>query len=458
MDSRIIVVDDDQDYLEILKRRLNAFGFKNVRAESDPVKAASMFEKEDVFDIAVIDMTMPGMNGIELLEIIKTTSPATECIMVTAVNEARVAVECIKKGAYDYLVKPVSEQDLLVSVRRALERKRLLDILDIEKSKHLPELVHKDAFEPIVTRSRNVLRILKEAELHAGSDVPVLITGESGTGKELLARAIHDSSPRSEFHFTPLNMASLTGSLFESEFFGHTKGAFTGAHDRRAGYLEHTNGGTLFLDEIGDMPLELQGKLMRVLQDGEYIRLGSNRSQRADIRFIAATNENLDRLMARKMFRKDLYYRIRGGRLHLPPLRERKDDIPLLINRFTEQYCGPDKYSAIEEEAMSLLMSYNYPGNIRELRSVIQSAANLAQGRPISVNFLPNHLRKQKSELSNHHHSASEPDAVISLAKVEKNYILKIYKQSGKNKSKTSRLLGIGLNTLRRKLKSYGAE
>ena len=233
-------------------------------------------------------MTMPDMDGIGLLEIIKSNRPQTECVMVTAVNEARVVVECLKKGAYDYLVKPIAAENLLLVINRALERKRLLDVLDIGKSKTLPKLVRKEIFKPIVTRSKEVMRVLKEAELHAVSDVPVLIFGESGTGKELLARAIHAASPRSKRPFTPINMASLTASLFEAEFFGHSKGAFTGAEKDRAGYLEYTNGGTLFLDEIGNLPLELQGKLLRVLQDGEYTRLGSNRYQNADIRFIAA--------------------------------------------------------------------------------------------------------------------------------------------------------------------------
>jgi DNA-binding NtrC family response regulator len=462
MDNTIVIVDDDRDFLDILKKRIRSFGFKDVRTEYDPLKAASVFKKGNGFDIAFIDMTMPGMNGIELLEIIKSNSPGTECIMVTAVNEARTAVECLRKGAYDYLVKPVSEEDLAICVHRTLERKRLLDILDIEKSGTLPELKNKDAFRAIVTQSRNMLKILKEAELHAGSNVPVLITGESGTGKELLARAVHEVSPRSKCPFTPVNMASLSPSLFEAEFFGHTKGAFTGAECGRAGYLEHTSGGTLFLDEIADLPLELQGKLMRFLQDGEYIKLGTSRQQKADIRFIAATNEDLDKLINRRRFRKDLYYRIRGGRLHLPPLRERKEDIPLLVNRFIEEYCGKPRKSGsaenyrIEPDAVALLMNYDYPGNIRELKSLIQSSVNLAQGRPVSVNFLPDHLRREKSK--------SVPDAgpgsesVLPLAEVEKSHILRVYQETGNNKSQAAKLLGIGLNTLRRKLKSYGKD
>ncbi|UCD31540.1 MAG: sigma-54-dependent Fis family transcriptional regulator, partial [Desulfobacterales bacterium] len=450
-----ILIDDDIDFLETLKRRLTNIGFKKVRTEREPVKAASLFEKGGVFDIAMIDMTMPGMDGIELLETIKNISPRTECIMVTAVNEARVAVECLNKGAYDYLVKPIPQEDLVFAMKRTLERKRLLDILDIEKSKALPQLIHPEPFQPIITRSEKVLRVLKEAELHAASDVPILITGESGTGKELLARAIHTASPRASFPFTPVNMANLSGSLFEAEFFGHTRGAFTGAENGRVGYLEHTDKGTLFLDEIGNLPLEIQGKLLRVLQDGEYLKLGTSSYLTADVRFIAATNEALDKMMAKRLFRKDLYYRIRGGWLHLPPLRERQEDIPLLANTFLQDYRDPDSDEGIEEEAMCLLMEYNYPGNVRELRSIIQSAVNLAQDRPISSQVLPGHLRRRRSTSRCENKSDA---AIVSLSQVEKSHILKVYHHTNQNKSQTARLLGIGLNTLRRKLKSYNVE
>ena len=456
MNNRIIVIDDDRDYLDIMKKGLRSSGFKNLRVEEDPLKAASYFKKGKPFDVALIDMTMPGMDGLQLLEVIKNTSPYTECIMVTAVNEARVAVECLKMGAYDYLVKPIAKEDLILSITRALEKKRLLDLLDIRQKKTLPKLINEKPFRPIVTKSHKMLKILKEAELHAGSDVPILITGESGTGKELLARAIHAASFRSKFPFTPVNMASLPGSLFDAEFFGHTRGAFTGAEKDRAGYLEHTHQGTLFLDEIGMLPSEIQGKLLRVLQDGEFIKLGSNSHQRADVRFIAATNEDLDKLIARGIFRKDLYYRIRGGWLHLPPLRERKEDIPLLVKKFLQEYCEHGTRCHIDDDAMALLIDYGYPGNVRELRSVVQSAVNLSQGTSISIRFLPKPLQKRKpiSKKS----SAFKSGKILPLEAVEKSHILAVYQDTGKNKSRAAKLLGIGLNTLRRKLESYGVK
>jgi two-component system response regulator AtoC len=455
MNSRVVVVDDDRDYLEVLGRKLSDIGFKRIRLEESSAKLAAEVEKGLSFDLALIDMTMPEMDGMTLLETIKANSPATECIMVTAINEARIAVECLNKGAYDYLVKPVATEELSLAIKRTLERKRLLDLLDLDKRDDLPALENETPFRPIVTQSKSVLRILKEAELHATSQVPVLITGESGTGKELLARAIHGASPRSRHPFTPINMASLTDSLFEAEFFGHTKGAFTGAETERVGYLEYTNRGSLFLDEIGDLPLSLQGKLLRVLQDGEFSKLGANIRQKVDLRFIAATNENLEQMIAQKRFRKDLYYRIRGGWLHLPPLRERPDDIFLLCRHFLEKYYDVNHEGFIESGALDLLMRYPYPGNVRELKSILQSAVNLARGEPIRETHLPAHITSTLKECADEEVVAVEA-SIKSLAEVEKEHILKAYKQTGENKSKTARLLGIGLNTLRRKLAGYG--
>jgi transcriptional regulator with PAS, ATPase and Fis domain len=248
-------------------------------------------------------------------------------------------------------------------------------------------------------------------------------------------------------------MASLTGSLFDAEFFGHTKGAFTGAEKDRTGYLEHSNKGTLFLDEISNLPMALQGKLLRVLQDGEYIKLGTDTPRKIDIRFIAATNEDLEKQIANRKFRKDLYYRLKGGWLHLPALRQRKEDIPLLADHFLNEFLGKDKNTGIEEDAMTLLYNYDYPGNIRELKSIIKSAVNLAQGRKISKIFLPDNIQKQKPKKTPKHRPETAP--VVPLAQMEKSYILNVYNQTGKNKSQTARLLDIALNTLRKKLKIY---
>ncbi len=453
-DAKILLIDDDPDFLEIFKKKLDGLGFSQIQIVDDAVEAAAMFESEHFFDIAFIDMTMPGMSGMELLEIIKRSSPGTECIMITAVNDARVAVECLNMGAYDYLVKPAPRESVAISLKRVLEKKRLLDILDIEKSGSPPALKNPRAFQSIVTRSSRMLKVLKEAELHAGSDIPVLITGESGSGKELLARAIHAASSRKNKPFTPVNMASLAPGLFEAEFFGHTKGAFTGADKSRGGYLERTHGGALFLDEIGDMALDLQGKLLRVLQEGEYFKLGTSSRSRADIRFIAATNKDIENMISRKEFRMDLYYRLRGGRLHLPPLRERREDIPLLVDMIFRDFEECGGMCGIDDDALGELVMYEFPGNIRELVSIIQSTVNLAQGKSISKSLIQDRIGHRKSAPEKTPVSTLEP--AVTLAQAEKSHILKVYHRTGKNKSKTARLLDIGLNTLRRKLKSYG--
>lgn len=454
MDNSIVLIDDEPLFLDSARRSLITCGFKNVRSEQDPNKVVARLKEGRSFDVALIDLNLQEKNGIEVLDTIKNISPNTQCLMLTGTNDATIAVECLKKGACDYLVKPISGENLGLAIKCALERKRVLDILHPGKKMTSTALTHIEAFRSIITRSPNVLKILKEAELHAESNIPVLITGESGTGKELLARAIHCASSRTKFSFTPINMASVTGSLFDAEFFGCTKGAFTGAEKARMGYLEQTNKGTLFLDEIGDLPLDLQGKLLRVLQEGEYLKLGSSKPQKTDVRFISATNANLDRFKNKGMFRNDLYYRLKGACLHLPPLRERKEDIPLLTDKFLKEFSDISFKEGISEEAVILLMNYNYPGNIRELRSIIQSAVNLAQGGQISAHFLPPRLKKRKPVARSY--SQKEGSSIAPLDEVEKNHVLEVYEQTGRIKAQTARLLSIGLNTLRRKLNAYG--
>ena len=461
MDSRIIVVDDDPDFLESIKRGLVISGFKNIRIHQNPFEMVDIIEKDKDFDIALIDITMPEMSGIELLEIVKTTQPHTECIMLTAVDDVRVAVRCLKKGAYDYLVKPISRDDLITSINRAIEKKRLMDIVNIGKSTAVPDLTNPEAFEPIVTKNLTVQRILKEAELHARSSMPILITGASGTGKELLAHAIHRASHRAKSRFVPINMAAITPSLFDAEFFGHTKGAFTGADSEREGYLGYADKGTLFLDEVGMMHMELQGKLLRFLQEGEFIPVGSNKIRTVDVRIIAATNVDLEKRVEKNLFRKDLYYRLKGGWLHLPDLKDRSEDIPLLVSKFIEEFSdisdrGKKIKCTIDEDAMSHLMAYDYPGNIRELKSVIHSALNLSQGCYITTAVLPKNMLRTKKVPTPQQYS--ETQTLISLELVEKNHILNVYNKTGRNKSETARILGIALNTLRKKIESYRVE
>jgi len=455
--AHIVLVDDERDFLESLERGLLVSGFRNIRAESDPERALELFQGGEPVDIAVLDITMPKMSGIELLRRIKHDSPTTECIMATAADETSLAVQCMKEGAFDYRVKPLRLEDLLVVMFKALERKNLLEIQRIGKQKRQPDLANPEAFAGMITRSGRMLQILKEAELHAASKVPILITGETGTGKELLAHAIHKASSRADRPYLPVNMSALTATLFEAEFYGHTKGAFTGATQDRKGLLETAAGGTLFLDEIGSLPLDLQGNLLRVLQEGEFFKLGTSKPLGVDVRFVAATNAELAKLQDQGLFRKDLFYRLCGAWLDLPPLRERKDDIVLLVEGFLREHTGGLGRQDIEAPVWNLLEAYDYPGNLRELRSIVQHASNLAKGGAISVHHLPTYVvtaisAKKRSP------PAAVDSPIVPLAEVERTHILKAYHATGGNKVQTARLLAIGLNTLRRKLHAYGLE
>ena len=457
MERKIIVIDDELDFLDSVKRGLKGAGFRNVHFENDSVAASQIIESEETpFDIALIDITMPNVSGIQLLELIKSVSPLTECIMITALNDAKTAISCLKKGAYDYLVKPVTRDDLVATINRALERLKFIKLLEVNKNEQIEKNHLSPVFEPIITQSLDVLRVLKEAELHAQSDIPVLITGESGTGKDLLAEAIHQVSHRSQQTYMPVNMAAINSSLFEAEFLGHTKGAFTGAAGERIGYLEKADRGTLFLDEIGSTPLDFQGKLLRILQDGEYYKLGSSQAKKALIRFVSATNMDLDTMMSKGEFRKDFYYRIKGAWLHLPPLKNRPEDLILLIRHFLEEFTEPPFEDKIDEETLGILMNYDFPGNIRELKSIVQFAVNLAQDQKITPDCLPIQLVKKSASTSRK--KSTEKFQFTSLEAVEKAHIIETYEQTRQNKVQTARHLGIGLNTLRRKLKSYGAQ
>ncbi|MCB2180869.1 MAG: sigma-54 dependent transcriptional regulator [Desulfobulbaceae bacterium] len=454
----IIAIDDELNFLKSIKRGLSISGFRNVLTEEDSYKALSLINrKESPIDVALIDISMPGMNGVELLEQIKKISPDTKCLMITGINDAELAVTCIKKGASDYILKPITAKDLVGAVKKTLKKKKLLDSMKENRRSSTGNLKRPEAFRDIITSSSRMFDILQKAELHAASDIPIIITGESGTGKDLLAQAIHKTSPRVKFPYTPVNMTSLTENIFDAEFFGHTKGAFTGAIRERKGYLEQTNHGTIFMDEIGHAPLAFQAKLLRVLQDGEYIKLGTSQPRQVDIRFITATNENLDQLLDKGLFRKDFYYRLNGAKLHLPPLRKRKKDIPLLIKNFLVQFSGTGTLLEIDEQVLSILLEYDYPGNIRELKSIVQSSINLAQGQVITVPCLPHSLQKFKPQKNKHNKKQTKVN-VSSLSGVEKNHIIATYNATGRNKTQTARLLRIGLNTLRRKLMAYGVE
>ncbi len=449
MNTAILVVDDESAFLDSVQRMLRIEGYGDVTAVADPTKVAPMLETK-TFDVAFLDITMPELDGLDLLKIIKERSPETECVMVTANESIPMVIKAVKRGAYDYLIKPILPEQLTHVLDRALERRRMMAALLLKSNRRVMKtLDNPAAFSKIVTGDPRMMQLLHEAELHAASNIPILVTGETGTGKELIARAVHRVSRRASGPFVPVNMLALSPTLFESEFFGHIKGAFTGAERDKVGYLGKAAGGTLFLDEIGDLSLDIQGKLLRILQEGEYTPVGDTRAKAADVRFVAATNQDLEKLVSLRKFRKDLFYRLQFAHLEIPRLAERRGDIPLLTDHFLK---GATRLS---EEAGGALDAHDWPGNVRELRGVLEAAANLAVKGEITSQHLRLPVAKSRITVK-----STQPGAASlePLADVERRHILQVYEALGRNKSKTARALEIGLQTLHRKLGAYNVK
>lgn len=422
----------------------------------DGAVAQKMIEKSD-YDLAVIDLNLPDIGGLEILSRIKAKSPNTECIILTGDERVETVVTAVKLGAYDYLVKPVETGRFLLSIGRALEVKRLKREVKLEADTSL-KLQNPRAFSEVITVNPEMIRILKKAEMYGGTDNPVLISGESGTGKELLARAIHRVSPNKDGPFVAVNIASVSPTLFESEFFGYKKGAFTGAFAEKKGYFEEAQGGTIFLDEVGELQNELQAKLLRVLQEKEIYKIGSSRATYVNVRIVAATNHDLYLQMKQGKFRKDLYYRLNVCRLCLPPLRDRRDDIPVLAETFLKR--AADKFGkrikGITPEALKLLCSYDYPGNVRELQSLIISAVLNETGSRLTPESLPDEIKKGGRKSPKGVPAFEDGSKIPTLAELERDHIIKVYYLTGKNKSRTARILNISLRNLHRKLKNFG--
>jgi DNA-binding NtrC family response regulator len=452
MESRLIVIDDDQNSSEFLRSSLMSRGFNVVHTQADPLPVTSLLESQTPFDIALINVSTPHSGGQELLEIIKKTSPPTECIVIAAFEDMPNVVQCLRQGAYDYIIKPFTEEAMAAVIQRASERKRLLDVLQVDRSNHPPALANSAAFKDIITCSAGLLRVLKAAELHADSGAPILITGESGTGKKLLAKAIHDASRRAGHPFLAVDMAALSHEQFEADFCGQAKEASAGTVGQGEGHLRHCHRGTLCLDHIGNLPIAMQDKLIRILQTGEISRVETSVRQKVDVRFVAATSEDLESLIRAGRFRKDLFCRFRGSWLHLPPLRERPEDIPLLSDHFLKRWGASGKERRLEAPAMAELLAYEFPDNVNELQAVLRQAIELAQGKVISADCLPGHVRRPAPSLPGSLPLSTPP---LPLAEVEKQHILSLYRQMNRNKVRTARALGVGLNTLRRKLKMY---
>lgn len=384
----LLIVDDERNYLIVLEDLLSEEGYEVVTAETAP-KALEILQSQEL-DLVITDMKMPGMDGMALLDNIHTQHPDLPVIMMTAYGTIEKAVEAMRKGAFDYIMKPFKNEELKLTIRKGVEHYRL-----IRQNRHLSrELQERYQFSNIIGKSAPMQRIYELIEKVAPTKATVLITGESGTGKELIARAIHYNSTRQDHPFISVNCGALPENLLESELFGHEKGAFSGAVSQRRGRFELAHGGTLFLDEISEMSPSLQVKLLRVLQEMEFERVGGSQTLKVDVRVVAASNRDLKAEIAEGGFRSDLFYRLNVVHIGLPPLRERTDDIPLLVNHFLDKYRKESGRSALEmePEALRCLFEYSWPGNVRELENVIERAVILAAGDRITVKDFPSEI------------------------------------------------------------------
>jgi two-component system response regulator PilR (NtrC family) len=449
--NTVLVVDDEPGMREFLEIMLKRDGYI-VDTAPDGARALDKMENT-LFDLAIVDIQMPVMNGIELLRRINEKSPETTVIMITAYASHETAIEAMKLGAYDYITKPFKIDEIKLVIKKAIEKKKL----ERENKRLRKELETKYGFGNIIGRSPSIIKVFDLIKRVADLNVNVLITGESGTGKELVARAIHYSGIRRGGPFVPVNCGAIPESLIESELFGYKRGAFTGALRDKKGLFEEADGGTIFLDEIADLPLHLQVRLLRVIEEKSIRPLGSTETIPIDIRVIAATNKNLEEEIEKGRFREDLYYRLNVIKIELPPLRERKEDIAPLAIHFISKYSremGKD-IRGISPKALETLESYHYPGNVRELENIIARSVALETSNVIRQETLPQLVgSKDFIDLGADLSSGTNLDAV--LENVERRFIEKALKSTGGNKTEAAKLLGITLRSLRYRLAKLG--
>ncbi|RCK72080.1 MAG: Response regulator of zinc sigma-54-dependent two-component system [Ignavibacteriae bacterium] len=446
----ILIADDEEEFRYMLKMYLESLGY-DVSTVSDGVQAINVVQ-EKAFDLALLDIKMPKVDGIDVLKFFKENFPNIEVIMLTGVDDVKIAVECMKLGAYDYLIKPYSGDELVKIIRKVLEKQRLVKEYQLIKA----ELQRLAGESEIVGQSQKFKETLDIALKVAPTESTVLIQGHSGTGKELIANFIYKNSRRADKPFVVLNCASLPDTLIESELFGHEKGSFTDAHTMKQGLVELADGGTLFLDEVGDISPIVQPKLLRFIQSGEFRRVGGNIVLKADVRIISATNKNLFDEVKQGKFREDLLYRLNVITITVPPLKDRKDDIPLLVEYFLTKKMRTRSPKKVSEQAMEILMQYSWPGNIRELENVLERAAILAKGdtiQPSDLSLAPNLTQKAIS---------SSADNLIGnripIKEIEKLHIEGVLRNLKGNKVEAAKVLGISLKTLYTKIHQYQIE
>ena len=447
----ILVIDDEPAQVQILSGFLKKKGFEIQKANSG-AEAIKIIENFPI-DLVITDFKMPDMDGMQVLKNTKKINPDIDVILMTAFGSVENVIEAMKAGASDYLTKPVDLDQLELIINRAVERKYL-----VSENRFLREqLAEKFKFEQIISVSEAMEEALNIAGRAAPSKSTVLITGESGTGKELFARAIHFASPRKNDPFVAVNCAALAENLLESELFGHEKGAFTGADRLRKGRFELANNGTLFIDEVGEIPLSTQVKLLRVLQEHAFERVGGVESIKTNVRIIAATNRNLEEMIETGRFREDLFYRLHVVRINIPPLHKRKTDIPLMVDYFLKKYADENAkdVTSISKEAMDQLMKYDFPGNVRELENVIEQAVVLTRGDVITTRDLPSTVRGVRAE-SSRRDPTEEGTFVERVEAFERMLINQALEEAEGVQTRAAKNLGITERHLRYKLKKYG--
>jgi two-component system response regulator HydG len=452
--ARILIVDDETEHAQVMCEALARIGH-----ECDVVYSLAEAERnlrKSKYDVIVTDLLMDGRkDGLEVLRRAQDITPPPPVLLVTAVNDVPTSKQALQEGAYDYITKPLDLEDFRTQVNRAAEKAALQRQNQVLQE----QLLDRGGFEGIIGKSAAMQNVVQTARQVAASDIPVLILGESGSGKELIAQAIHNASRRRKHRLVAVNCPAFTENLLEDELFGHIKGAYTGAIGDREGRFEYADRGTLFLDEIGDMPQAMQAKLLRVLETGEVIRVGSNEPRKVDVRLISATNKNLEELVAEKQFREDLFFRIKGVTIRIPPLRERREDIPLLVHFFQKQSAERHgkEIEGIMPDAQRVLTAHPWPGNVRQLKSTIELMVVLAQGNTLTADDIPPDIR------------GSAPGETIDvtgvgvgslagqpLDAIEKEAIRKTLDMVNGNREQAAKILGIGERTLYRKIREYG--
>ena len=449
----VLVVDDDEGLLLSIKATLVSSGLPEPALVSDSRHVLDLVREYD-FQLILLDLMMPQLSGMEVLKLVKSESPEVNCVIVSAIDDVASAVQAMSLGASDYLVKPLNSDKLVALVNRTLENFSVQhELAQFGSKKVFSNLKNPSAFKGMVAEDEAMALVFHQVEAVAGTDYSVVINGESGTGKEMLARVIHKLSNRSDAPFYAVNMASFSKTIFEDEFFGHAKGAYTDAGNEKIGFFEAANGGTLFLDEITELDPSLQGKLLRVIEERELYRLGSTEIRNIDVRIIAATNKDINEEILKGVFRADLYYRINMYNIKVPPLRERKKDILPIAQHFLNIHARANEkhISSMSAELGQRLMQYSFPGNVRELENIIAAAVLLEKSNTLSLtatlNLLPYDGPERRKNVE-----------LLTLEELEKRHIEKVLRLTGGNRPKAAKILGVNVSTVYRKIEKYNLE